>query len=205
MTPDAAKSRLAGDPTFDAWDDAKQAWFCDRVIDILAAVEEMRDPNTRVPLAKLKSSLRKTLKDLEPIAGEVVDYLAGGLPFPNLSRALEQLRAFEELAKRMLAMPKPPLVELTTALDEDNDGPSAGDDPGSRRKWRNDVATQMIHQLIEDAGVEITRTGKSIYSEGSPSMKLMARVFDCLDGRKRKTDTVVKRLVRTRGKKPSKK
>jgi hypothetical protein len=65
----------------------------------------------------------------------------------------------------------------------------------------------MVHELIEDAGVPISRTGKSVYSEGSPSMKLMARVLDCLDPRKRqrKTDTVLKRVVRTRGKKPAKK
>jgi hypothetical protein len=207
VTPDVVKSRLAGDPTFDAWDEVKQTWFCDRVVDIHARVEGMKDPSYRVPLAQLKSSLRKTLKTLKPVTGEVADYLAGGLPFPNLSRGYEQVRTLEELANRILAMPKPPLVELTTALDEDNDGPSAGDDPGSRRKWRNDVATQMVHQLLKDAGVEIARTGESIYSEGSPSMKLMARVFDCLDGRKRrrKTDTVVKRLVRTRGKTPPKK
>ena len=37
-------------------------------------------------------------------------------------------------------------------------------------------------------------------------MKLMARVLDCLDPqkRRRKTDTVLRRVVRTKGKKPLK-
>ena len=200
MTPDAVKSRLAGDPTFDRWDPTKQLWFCGRVVFIHSAIGNMKGPNYTVPLTKLKSSLRKTLKDLEPIAGEVADYLAGDQI---------QLWAFKNLAKRLLAMPTPDhLIELATDPGEEPEvGYSGGDGPGGRRKWRNAVVTEMVHALIEAAGVSIARTGKSIYSEGSPSMKLMARVFDCLDGRKRtrKTDTIVKRIVRTKGKKPSKK
>ena len=98
---------------------------------------------------------------------------------------MAELRAFEKTAKRLLAMPKPDhLIELTTDPNEEPEcGYSGGDGPAGRRKWRNGVVTAMVHKLIEDAGVSIARTGKSIYSEGSPSMKLMARVLDCLDPR----------------------
>ena len=73
-----------------------------------------------------------------------------------MNHAMAELRAFDKTAKRLLAMPKPELVELTTATDDDPwDRFAAGDDPGSRRKWRNDVATAMVHELIEDAGVKI--------------------------------------------------
>jgi hypothetical protein len=208
VTPAEAKSRLAGDPTFDLWDEAKQAWFCGRVVEIQSAAERLKDPDYGPSLARLKSSLRKTIAELGPLGGVAIDYLAGGLPFPNVSHAIAELQAFEKTAKRLLAMPKPVLTELTTATDDDPwGGVSAGGDPGSRRKWRNGVATAMVHELIEDAGVAIARTGKSIYSEGSPSMKLMARVLDCLDPKKRprKTDTVLKRVVRTKGKKTPKK
>jgi hypothetical protein len=206
VTPAEAKSRLAGDPTFDTWNETKQAWFCGRVIEIQSAVERWRDPDYGPPLARMKSSLRKTLTELGPLGGVAIDYLLG-LP-PNGDDAVVELRTFEKTAKRLLAMPKPVLPELTTAADDDPwGGVSAGGDPGSRRKWRNGVATAMVHQLIEDAGVLISRTGKSFYSEGSPSMKLMARVLDCLDPRKRRraTDTALKRIVRTRGKKALKK
>ena len=84
-------------------------------------------------------------------------------------------------------------------------GYSGGDGPGSRRKWRNGVVTAMVHELVEDAGVEIARTGKSILlSEGSPSMKLMACVLDCLDPRKRrrKTETALKRVARPKANNP---
>jgi hypothetical protein len=209
MTPADVRSRLTGDPTFDMWDETKQLWFCGRVADIHLALESMKGPDYSVRLKKLKSSLRKTLAALDAFGVEVIDYLAEGLPAPSMDRAMADLRAFENTAKRLLAMPKPDhLIELATDPNEEPEcGYSGGDGPGGRRKWRNDVVTAMVHQLIEEAGVAVTRTGKSIYSEGSPSMKLMARVFDCLDGRKRrrKTNTVLKRIVRTKGKKPSKK
>jgi hypothetical protein len=208
MTPAEVRSKLAGDPTFDIWDETKQLWFCGRVVDIHSATESMKDPDYTALLAKLKSALRKTIAGLGPLQGAAIDYLAGGLPFPNVNHAMAELLAFKNTAERLLAMPKPELFELTTASDDDPwGGVSAGGDPGSRRKWRNGVATAMVHELIEDAGVSIARTGKSNYSEGSPSMKLMARVLDCLDPRKRrrKADTVLKRVVRTRGKKAPKK
>ena len=34
MTPAEVASRLAGEPTYDKWDEAKQQWFCGRVVDI---------------------------------------------------------------------------------------------------------------------------------------------------------------------------
>ena len=83
------------------------AWFCGRVVDIQSAVERMKDPNYALLLAKLKSSLRKTLAALEPLYAEAVDYLAGGLPVPNMTHAMAELRAFEKTAERLLAMPKP--------------------------------------------------------------------------------------------------
>jgi hypothetical protein len=208
MTPAEVKFRLAGDPTYDMWDETKQLWFCGRVVEIQSEIESMKDPAYAGLLAKLKSSLRKTIAALGPLHFEAASYLAGGLPPPNMSNAMAELQAFEKTAKRLLDMPKPELFQLTTATDDDPwDLFAAGGDPGSRRKWRNGVATAMVRDLIEDAGVPIARTGKSIYSEGSPSMKLMARVFDCLDSKRtrRKTDTVVKRLVRTGGKKVAKK
>ena len=64
MTPAEVKSRLAGDPTFDMWDETKQLWFCGRVVDIQSAIESMKGPDYSVPLDKLKSSLRKTLAAL---------------------------------------------------------------------------------------------------------------------------------------------
>jgi hypothetical protein len=224
MTPAEVRSRLAGDPTFDAWNETKRQWFCGRVVDIQSALESMKGPNYSVRLKKLKSSLTKTLAALEPLGIEVIDYLAAGLPPPNMSRikylfeglpapsmdrAMADLAAFKNIAQRLLAMPKPDdLIELTTDPNEEPEcGYSGGDGPGGRRKWRNDVVTAMVHELIEGAGIAITRTGKSIYSEGSPSMKLMASVFDCLDPKKgrRKTDTVLKRVVRARGKKTPRK
>jgi hypothetical protein len=224
MTPTEVRSKLADDRTFNLWDETKQLWFCGRVADIHSALESMKGPDYSVRLKKLKSSLRKALAALDAFGVEVIDYLAEGLPPPNMSRikylveglpapsmdrAMADLQAFENTAKRLLAMPKPDhLIELATDPNEEPEcGYSGGDGPGGRRKWRNDVVTAMVHKLIEDADVKIARTGKSIYSEGSPSMKLMARVFDCLDGRKRrrKTNTVLKRIVRTKGKKPSKK
>jgi hypothetical protein len=203
VTPAEAKSRLAGDPTFDLWDEAKQAWFCGRVVAIRSAIEGMKGPDYGALLAKLKSSLRKSIAALKPLELEAIDYLAEG----DMTGALIELMAFEKIAKRLLAMPKPDhLIELMTE-DGPECGYSGGDGPGGRRKWRNGVVTAMAHELIEDAGVAIARTGKSIYSEGSPSMKLMARVLDCLDPKKRprKTDTVLKRVVRTKGKKTPKK
>jgi hypothetical protein len=206
MTPVEVKSRLAGDPTFDLWDETKQLWFCGRVAAIHSAIKRMKGPGYSALLAKLKSSLRKTTAALEPFRIEVIDYLAEGLN-GDMTGAMMELMALERTAKRLLAMPKPDhLIELMT-----EDGPecgfSGGDDPGGRRKWRNGVVTAMVHELIEDAGVQISRTGKSIYSEGSPSMKLMARVLDCLDPRRgqRTTDTALRRVVRTRGKKALKK
>jgi hypothetical protein len=206
MTPEEVRSRLAGDRTFDLWDETKQLWFCGRVVDIQSAIEGMKGPDYGVLLARLKSSLRKTSLALKPLYVEAIDYLAGELN-GDMTGALMELMALEKTAKRLLAMPRPDhLIELMT-----EDGPecgfSGGDGPGGRRKWRNAVVTAMAHELIEDAGVAIARTGKSIYSEGSPSMKLMARVLDCLDPkrRSRKTDTVLKRVVRTRGKKAPKK
>ena len=71
MTPAEAKSRLAGDPTFDLWDEAKQAWFCGRVVAIRSAIEGMKGPDYGALLAKLKSSLRKTIAALEPLDIEV--------------------------------------------------------------------------------------------------------------------------------------
>ena len=197
MTPAEVRSRLAGDPTFDLWDETKQLWFCGRVVDIHSAVESMKDPDYGVLLAKLKSSLRKTLAALEPLGGEAIDYLAGGLPDPNVNHAIAELRAFENTAKRLLAMPKPELLELTTASDDDPwGGISAGADRWSRLKWRNDVATVMVHELVEESGVKIVTT------MGSPSMRLVARVLDCLQrrGRPRKTETARKRLARPKGK-----
>jgi hypothetical protein len=208
VTPEEVASRLAGDPTYDMWDKTKQLWFCGRVVEIQSEIESMKDPAYAALLAKLKSSLRKTIAALGPLHFEAVSYLAGGFPFPNVDHAMAELWAFEKTARRLLAMPKPMLIELTTATDDDPWDPSAaGGDPGSRRQWRNGVATAMVHQLIEDAGVAIAMTGKSIYSEGSPSMKLMARALDCLapKKRRRKTDTVLRRVVRTRGKKAPKK
>ena len=172
-------------------------------------VESLKDPAYATPLAKLKSSLRKTIAALGPLHFEAADYLAGGLPPPNMNCAMEELRAFEKTAKRLLAMPKPELVELTTATGDDPWDPFAADgDPGSRRRWRNSMATTMVHELMGDTGVAIAMTGRSIYGEGSPSMKLMARVLDCLDPRKRRrtADTALKvRLSRTKGKLTAKK
>ena len=208
MTPKEVASRLAGDPTFDMWDETKQLWFCGRVIFIYSAIEGMKSPDYNVQLAKLKSSVRKTIAALDAFGMEISEYLAEGHN-GDLFGGMAELRAFERTAKRLLAMPKPcPLIELAIDPSEEPEyGHSGGDGPGGQRKWRNGVVTAMIHKLIEDAEVKIARTGKSIYSEGSPSMKLMARVLDCLDPqkRRRKTDTVLKRLVRTRGKKAPKK
>ena len=196
MTPAEVKSQLAGDPTYDVWVETKQLWFCGRVIDIHSTVESTKDPAYASLLAKLKSSLRKTIAALEPLHFEAVSYLAGGLPPPNMDHAMAELWEFKQTAKRLLAMPKPVLVELTTATDDDPWDPfAAGGDPGSRRKWRNGVATAMVHELIEDAGIKIVRV------EGSLSMKLVARVLDCLQrrGKPRKSDAARKRLSRSFG------
>jgi hypothetical protein len=191
MTVDEAKAVLAGNPTFDTWDETKRAWFCGRVVLINSAIRGMKGPNYTAPLAKLKSSLRKTIAMLEPFGMEVVDYLAEGLN-ADLSGALMELIAFKKTAKRLLAMPKPDrLIEFAGEV-----GYSGGDGPGGRRKWRNDVATQMVHELIKESGVKIVTV------MGSPSMKLVARVLDCLErrGKPRKTETARKRLARSKGK-----
>jgi hypothetical protein len=201
MTPPEVRSRLAGDPTFDLWDETKQQWFCGRVIDIHLAVENMKGPDTSVRLAKLKSSVRKTIAALDAFSMEVSEYLGGG----DLLGGMMELRALERTTKRLLVMPRPDhMIELAGEY-----GYSGGDGPGGRRKWRNGVVTEMVHQLIEDAGVAIARTGKSVSrtgkapnSEGSPSMKLLARVLDCLNPRKRRrtASTALSRVVRTKGK-----
>ena len=132
MTPAEVKSRLAGDRIFDLWDETKQLWFCGRVIDIHSAVEDFKDPDYAPLLAKLKSSLRKTVAALEPLRFEAVSYLAGGLPPPNMDHAMAELRALDKTLKRLLAMPKPELGELTTATDDDPWDPfAAGADPGA--------------------------------------------------------------------------
>ena len=150
-------------------------WFCGRVVDIQSAIESMKDPDYSAPLAKLKSSLRKSIAALESLGGEAIDCLAGGLPFPNVDHAVAELREFEKTAKRLLAMPKPASGRAYDRLRTMTRGAaiSAGGNPGGRRKWRNGVVTAIVHELIEDAGVAIARTGKSIYIEGSPSMKLI--------------------------------
>ena len=109
---------------------------------------------------------------------------------------MAELRALDKTLKRLLAMPKPELGELTTATDDDPWDPfAAGADPGSRRKWRNDVATAMVHGLLVDAGVKIVKV------EGSAPMILMSRVLDCLQQRRkpRKSDAARKRLSRSFG------
>lgn len=133
MTPTDVRSRLTGDPTFDVWDGTKQLWFCGRVVDIHSAVESMKDPDYRGLLAKLKSPLRKTIAALGPLQWEAIDYLADGLPQPNISNAIAELQAFSRTAERLLAMPKPELIVLTTASDDDPwGGVSAGGDRWSR-------------------------------------------------------------------------
>jgi hypothetical protein len=197
MTPEEVVSRLAGDPTYDMWDKTKQLWFCGRVVEIQSEIESMKDPAYAALLAKLKSSLRKTIAALGPLHFEAASYLAGGLPPPNMEHAIEELWALDKTAKRLLAMPKPNLIELTTATDDDPwGGVSAGGERSSRFKWRNDVATAMVHDLIEESDVKIVTT------MGSPSMRLVARVLDCLQrrGRPRKTETARKRLARPKGK-----
>jgi hypothetical protein len=114
-----------------------------------------------------------------------------------VNHAMAELQAFEKTARRLLAMPKPDLVELTTASDDDPwGGVSAGGDRWSRLKWRNDVATAMVHKLIKESNVKIVTV------MCSPSMKLVARVLDCLQRRRkpRKTETARKRLARPKGK-----
>jgi hypothetical protein len=195
VTPAEAKSRLAGDPTFDLWDEAKQAWFCGRVVAIRSAIEGMKGPDYGALSAKAKSSLRKSIAVLKPLEIEAIDYLAEGLN-GDMTGALVELTTLKRTAKRLLAMPKPDhLIELMTE-DGPECGYSGGDDRWSRLKWRNDVATQMVHELIKDAGVK-----------GSLSMKLAARVFDCLRrrGRLLKSETVRKRLARPTGKNRRKK
>jgi hypothetical protein len=113
-----------------------------------------------------------------------------------MTGALVELTALKRTTKRLLAMPKPDhLIELMTE-DGLECGYSGGDDRWSRLKWRNDVATQMVHELVKDAGVK-----------GSLSLKLAARVFDCLQrrGRLLKSETVRKRLARPTGKNRRKK
>jgi hypothetical protein len=195
MTPEEVASRLVGDPTFDLWDEAKQAWFCRRVVDIESSIKRMKGPDYSAPLVKLKSSLRKTIAALEPLYVQAVDYLAEGLN-GDMTGSMMELREFENTAKRLRAMPKPDhLIELMTE-DGPECGYSGGDDRWSRLKWRNDVATQMVHELVKDVGVK-----------GSPSMKLAARVLDCLQrrGRLRKPETIRKRLARPIGKNRRKK
>jgi hypothetical protein len=164
-------------------------------VDIQSAIKRMKGPDYGAPLVKLKSSVRKTIAALEPLGGEAIDYLDGApvdplpgvLPRFNVDGLME-LQTFGRTARRLLAMPKPDhLIELVIDPGEEPAcGYSGGDGPGGRRKWRNAVVTAMVHQLIENANIPISRTGKSIYSEGSPSMKLMACVLDCLDPRKRR-------------------
>jgi hypothetical protein len=207
MTPEEVKSRLAGDPSYDMWDEEKQLWFCERVVGLRSVVGGMKGPDYSAPLAKLKSSLRKAIAAEDCFGIEIIEYVADD---GDISRAIMELQVFRKMAERLLAMPKPEhMIELTaTGETEPSCGYSGGGDtPGGRRAWRNGVVTEMVHELIESAGIAVTRTGKSIYSEGSPSMKLMVRVFDCLDPRTRRrtTDTVLKRIVRTRGKKVPKK
>jgi hypothetical protein len=188
VTPAEVASRLAGDLTFDLWDEAKQAWFCGRVVAIRSAIEGMKGPDYGALLAKLKSSLRKSIAALKPLELEAIDYLAEG--------GLMELMVLDKTTKRLLAMPKPDhLIELMTE-DGPECGYSGGDDRWSRLKWRNDVATQMVHELVKDASVK-----------GSPSMKLAARVLDCLQrrGRLRKPETIRKRLARPIGKNRRKK
>ena len=202
MTPAEVRSKLAGNLTFDMWGETKQLWFSGRVVDIHSAVEGMKDPDYARLLAKLKSSLRKTLAALEPLKGEAIDYLAEGLPDPNGNHAVAELRAFKNTAARLLKMPKPELLELTTASDDDPwGGVSAGGDRWSRLKWRNDVATAMVHELVAESGVKVVTT------MGSPSMRLVARVLDCLQPRaaSRKTETARKRLALPVGKSRRKK
>ena len=197
MTPVHVKSRLAGDPTYKTWGETKQLWFCGRVVEIQSEIESMKDPAYAPLLAKLKSSLRKTIAALEPLHFETASYLAGGLPPPNMDHAMEELRAFDKTAKRLLAMPKPNLIELTTATDDDPRDPfAAGGDRWSRFKWRNDVATAMVYELVKESSVKIVTT------MGSPSMRLVACVLDCLQRRAapRKTETARKRLARPIGK-----
>jgi hypothetical protein len=192
MTPVEIKSRLAGDPTFDPWDETKQLWFCGRVVGIQSAIAGMKGPQYGALLAKLKSSLRKSIAALKPLDVEAIDYLAEG----DMTGALVELMAFEKTAKRLLAMPKPDhLIELMTE-DGPECGYSGGDDRWSWLKWRNDVTTQMVHELVKDAGVK-----------GSLSMKLAARVLDCLQrrGKLRKPETIRKRLARPTGKNRRKK
>jgi hypothetical protein len=159
------------------------------------------------PTPRLRSSSCAHDARGSEIPVEIIEYVADD---GDISRAIMELQAFRKMAERLLAMPKPEhMIELTATGDtEPSCGYSGGGDtPGGRRAWRNAVVTEMVHELIESAGVAVTRTGKSIYSEGSPSMKLMVRVFGCLDPRTRPrtTDTVLKRIVRTRGKKVPKK
>jgi hypothetical protein len=54
MTPAEVKARLASDPTFDMWDEAKQLWFCGRVVDIHSTIKDMKDPDYGPSLAKAK-------------------------------------------------------------------------------------------------------------------------------------------------------
>jgi hypothetical protein len=192
MTPKEVASRLAVNSTYDMWDETKQLWFCRRVVDIRSTIAGMKGPDYGDLLAKLKSPLRKITAALKPLEIEAIDYLAEG----DMTGALVELTTLKRTAKRLLAMPKPDhLIELMTE-DGPECGYSGGDDRWSRLKWRNDVATQMVHELIKDAGVK-----------GSLSMKLAARVFDCLRrrGRLLKSETVRKRLARPTGKNRRKK
>ena len=207
MTPAEVRSRLAGDPTFDLWDETKQQWFCGRVIDIHSAVENMKDPDYQRPVGQAKIISTENHRGAGAFSMEVSEYLGGG-PHLTTDHAMMELRALERTTKRLLAMPRPDhMIELAT--ESDPWAIRGGDGPGGRRKWRNGVVTEMVHQLIEDAGVAIARTGKSVSrtgkapnSEGSPSMKLIARVLDCLNPRKRRrtASTALSRVVRTKGK-----
>jgi hypothetical protein len=192
MTPKEVASRLAVNSTYDMWDETKQLWFCRRVVDIRSTIAGMKGPDYGDLLAKLKSPLRKITAALKPLEIEAIDYLAEG----DMTGALVELTALKRTTKRLLAMPKPDhLIELMTE-DGLECGYSGGDDRWSRLKWRNDVATQMVHELVKDAGVK-----------GSLSMKLAARVFDCLRrrGRLLKSETARKRLARPTGKNRRKK
>ena len=70
-----------------------------------------------------------------------------------------ELQTFNRTAERLLAMPKPAPVRT---YDRPGRRPGVGVRQAairwSRRKWRNDVATVMVHELIEESGVTIVRT-----------------------------------------------
>ena len=109
-------ARRRSDLRFVGRDEA--AWFCGRVVDIHSAVEGMKDPDYSALLARLKSSLRKTLAALEPLGVEA-SRLSRRRTSVNMNGAMMELRALERTAKRLLAMPKPDHDRATTDPDED--------------------------------------------------------------------------------------